>query len=180
MTQDVTVVQRILQLIQDDRHRRRYSYDDASTWDDKAACKTHDGEYLKWFFSQRVDEIIKAKRICATCPIRQECYERAVQRKEPWGIWGGAKFDNGVVVASDIPLADIVDVSQPYQPLTERVTRRQYVRRGSDDGQVPKKTTGTVRLHLAEVSGKEKTEGKVRTSKAVHPDEGEQQQQTSA
>lgn len=30
-----------------------------------------------------------AKKLCAQCPIRQECLEYAVEAKEEWGIWGG-------------------------------------------------------------------------------------------
>lgn len=31
----------------------------------------------------------EAKRICATCVVRAECLEYALQTKEPYGIWGG-------------------------------------------------------------------------------------------
>jgi WhiB family redox-sensing transcriptional regulator len=30
-----------------------------------------------------------AKRICAECPVRQECLEYALRVREPFGIWGG-------------------------------------------------------------------------------------------
>ena len=31
----------------------------------------------------------KAKSICATCLVRDECLEYALTIKEPYGIWGG-------------------------------------------------------------------------------------------
>ena len=30
-----------------------------------------------------------AKRICAMCPVAEECLEYALAHKERWGIWGG-------------------------------------------------------------------------------------------
>jgi WhiB family redox-sensing transcriptional regulator len=34
-----------------------------------------------------------AKAICASCPIRVACYERAVANRERYGIWGGVNFE---------------------------------------------------------------------------------------
>ena len=31
----------------------------------------------------------RAKAICATCPVRSECREYALEIREPHGIWGG-------------------------------------------------------------------------------------------
>lgn len=33
-----------------------------------------------------------AKRVCDGCPARQECFEGAVARAEPHGVWGGRCF----------------------------------------------------------------------------------------
>jgi len=30
-----------------------------------------------------------AKRVCAACPVRQECLDYALRVREPFGIWGG-------------------------------------------------------------------------------------------
>jgi len=35
----------------------------------------------------------KAVAICGACPARAACYERAVQNREGWGIWGGVSFE---------------------------------------------------------------------------------------
>ena len=30
-----------------------------------------------------------AKQLCATCPVRLECFEYAIVSKEPFGVWAG-------------------------------------------------------------------------------------------
>ncbi|HZE17296.1 MAG TPA: WhiB family transcriptional regulator [Mycobacterium sp.] len=44
-----------------------------------------------------------AKALCAGCPIRRECLAAALERAEPWGVWGGEIFDRGSVVSSTRP-----------------------------------------------------------------------------
>src|SRR5699024_8939224 len=44
------------------------------------------------WFAERTDEVESAKALCGTCPIRVECLEGALARKEPWGVWGGEVF----------------------------------------------------------------------------------------
>ncbi len=51
------------------------------------------------WFAERTDEVESAKALCGTCPIRVECLEGALARKEPWGVWGGEVFVDGRVVA---------------------------------------------------------------------------------
>lgn len=31
----------------------------------------------------------RARRVCATCPIQAQCLQRALDDKEPFGVWGG-------------------------------------------------------------------------------------------
>lgn len=45
----------------------------------------------------------RAKRICAPCPVRQLCLAGALQRAEPWGVWGGEIFEAGAVLAQKRP-----------------------------------------------------------------------------
>ena len=40
-----------------------------------------------------------AKAICLTCPLIVPCLEGALERREPWGVWGGQLFLNGKVLA---------------------------------------------------------------------------------
>ena len=35
----------------------------------------------------------KAMAVCAGCPVRARCYQAAAGRREPWGVWGGADFE---------------------------------------------------------------------------------------
>jgi WhiB family redox-sensing transcriptional regulator len=35
------------------------------------------------------DDTRAAKRVCLSCPVKQECLDYALERDEPFGIWGG-------------------------------------------------------------------------------------------
>ncbi|WP_029137234.1 WhiB family transcriptional regulator [Nakamurella lactea] len=67
--------------------------------------KLVDGELPCWsedpdlWFAERPDDIELAKALCAECPIRAACLAGALEREEPWGVWGGELFDHGVVIA---------------------------------------------------------------------------------
>ena len=51
------------------------------------------------WFAERTEQVEEAKAMCQTCPIKAECLEGAVARREPWGVWGGEVFVDGVIVA---------------------------------------------------------------------------------
>jgi WhiB family transcriptional regulator, redox-sensing transcriptional regulator len=55
------------------------------------------------FFAERPDDLEKAKALCAECPARAACLAAALARSEPWGVWGGEIFDQGVVIARKRP-----------------------------------------------------------------------------
>ena len=66
-----------------------------------AACTQMSGDRaarVRVFFSQDRKVIDQAKAICAGCPRREPCLEGALERREPWGVWGGELFRNGHVV----------------------------------------------------------------------------------
>ncbi len=65
------------------------------TWEDVALCRDVD---TALFFSDDVDEIGDAKRICLACPVRTDCLDAAVDRGEQYGIWGGHLFVAGRIV----------------------------------------------------------------------------------
>lgn len=44
-----------------------------------------------------------AKTLCVSCPIRRQCLAAALQRAEPWGVWGGEIFDQGSIVSHKRP-----------------------------------------------------------------------------
>jgi WhiB family redox-sensing transcriptional regulator len=42
------------------------------------------------FFPDKGGSVATAKRICATCDVRQDCLDYALTNGEKYGIWGGA------------------------------------------------------------------------------------------
>lgn len=55
------------------------------------------------FFAERPAELEQAKELCLDCPLRAQCLAGAIDRAEPWGVWGGEIFDRGVVIARKRP-----------------------------------------------------------------------------
>ncbi|WP_369638022.1 WhiB family transcriptional regulator [Nocardia sp. JMUB6875] len=55
------------------------------------------------WFAESPAQLEEAKTLCASCPIRQGCLAAALDRAEPWGVWGGEIFDQGVVIARKRP-----------------------------------------------------------------------------
>lgn len=51
------------------------------------------------FFAERAADVDAAKALCAGCPIRTACLLGAIERREPWGVWGGEVFVEGAIVA---------------------------------------------------------------------------------
>ena len=64
-----------------------------------ASCRSSDGALLELFFSEQLDDIARAKGICAGCALIEPCLEGAIERREPWGVWGGQLFFNGKILA---------------------------------------------------------------------------------
>jgi WhiB family redox-sensing transcriptional regulator len=63
-------------------------------------CRRFDPDL--WFADQPA-ELELAKSLCVDCPVRAECLAGALERQEPWGVWGGEIFDHGVVIARKRP-----------------------------------------------------------------------------
>jgi WhiB family redox-sensing transcriptional regulator len=63
-------------------------------------CRTHDAEL--WFAESPAD-VEFAKSLCQACPARDACLTGALERREPWGVWGGELFVAGVVVPRKRP-----------------------------------------------------------------------------
>ena len=58
-------------------------------------CWTADPDL--WFAESPAD-VEDAKALCIPCPLREACLAGALERREPWGVWGGQLFVAGVVV----------------------------------------------------------------------------------
>ncbi|AMY56132.1 Transcriptional regulator WhiB [Rhodococcus fascians] len=55
------------------------------------------------WFADTPAELEQAKALCAECPIRRTCLSAALDRAEPWGVWGGEILEQGVVIARKRP-----------------------------------------------------------------------------
>lgn len=63
-------------------------------------CRSYDPEV---FFAESPADVEYAKSLCQTCPLREACLAGAKDRREPWGVWGGELFVQGVVVPRKRP-----------------------------------------------------------------------------
>lgn len=73
--------------------------DNALVTDEVIPCRS-DPEL--WFADAPAD-VELAKELCRECPVRSQCLAGAVDRREPWGVWGGELFDSGVIVPRKRP-----------------------------------------------------------------------------
>ena len=63
-------------------------------------CRTFDPDL---WFAETPAELELAKSLCLECPLRVECLAGALERGEPWGVWGGEIFERGAVVPRKRP-----------------------------------------------------------------------------
>ncbi len=63
-------------------------------------CREYDAEL--WFAERPVD-VEFAKTLCGLCPARAQCLAGALDRAEPWGVWGGQLLVQGAIVARKRP-----------------------------------------------------------------------------
>lgn len=64
----------------------------------KARCSDGAGTLARFFFSEDLYEIARAKAICAKCTQQEVCLQAALENREPWGVWGGELISNGHIV----------------------------------------------------------------------------------
>jgi WhiB family transcriptional regulator, redox-sensing transcriptional regulator len=63
-------------------------------------CRVNDPEL---FFAESPADVELAKALCLDCPVRAECLVGALDRREPWGVWGGELFLQGTVIPRKRP-----------------------------------------------------------------------------
>ncbi len=68
-----------------------------------ARCADGNGTLTPLFFSDDVIDIARAKAICSRCQRRATCLQDALDRAEPWGVWGGELLDQGRVIVAKRP-----------------------------------------------------------------------------
>lgn len=61
-------------------------------------CADGNGTLSALFFSEELCDVRRAQAICAKCTSHAECLAGAIERQEPWGVWGGELLENGRVV----------------------------------------------------------------------------------
>ncbi len=64
-----------------------------------ARCADGNGTLTHLFFSDDEFDIARAKAICGKCGLADSCLGDALDRAEPYGVWGGQLLVEGVVVA---------------------------------------------------------------------------------
>lgn len=62
----------------------------------------HAGDPDLWFADAPAD-LERAKTLCVGCPVRRQCLAAALERAEPWGVWGGEIFERGSIVGHKRP-----------------------------------------------------------------------------
>jgi WhiB family redox-sensing transcriptional regulator len=72
----------------------------ASTAKSALPCRNFDPDL---WFADSPGELELAKALCGDCPVRIECLAGALERGEPWGVWGGEIFERGAVVPRKRP-----------------------------------------------------------------------------
>jgi len=69
----------------------------------KPRCADGNGTLTHLFFSDIPLDTARAKAICSKCTLAEDCLSGALDRAEPWGVWGGQLVENGRVVANKRP-----------------------------------------------------------------------------
>ena len=69
---------------------------------DELLLPCHAADPDLWFAESPAD-LERAKSLCAGCPVRRQCLAEALDRGEPWGVWGGEIIDGGTVLARKRP-----------------------------------------------------------------------------
>src|SRR3954453_13866143 len=68
--------------------------------DELLPCRANNPEL--WFAESPAD-VEFAKALCQDCPVRALCLDGALERREPWGVWGGQLFRQGAVIPRKRP-----------------------------------------------------------------------------
>jgi WhiB family redox-sensing transcriptional regulator len=63
--------------------------------EDLLPCRVNDSEL---WFAESPEDVELAKALCRDCPVRDLCLHGALERQEPWGVWGGELFLRGEVI----------------------------------------------------------------------------------
>jgi len=69
------------------------------------------------FFAESPQDVEQAKAMCRGCRARLACLAGALERREPWGVWGGELLMSGAIVPRKRPRGrprkDLVTIGAP-------------------------------------------------------------------
>ena len=82
-------------------------------------CADGNGTLTPLFFSDDVIDIARAKAICAKCVLSSNCLADALERQEPWGVWGGELLAGGRIVRQKRPCGRPPKVPRPELVIDE-------------------------------------------------------------
>ena len=72
------------------------------------------------FFAESPRDVEQAKAMCRGCRARLACLAGALERREPWGVWGGELLVSGAIVsrkrARGRPRKDVVTIGANAWP----------------------------------------------------------------
>lgn len=68
--------------------------------DSAIPCRANNPEL---WFAELPGDVEFAKTLCQACPVQAMCLDGALERREPWGVWGGELFLQGVVIPRKRP-----------------------------------------------------------------------------
>ena len=68
--------------------------------DELLPCRVNNSDL---WFAESPQDVEFAKALCKDCPVRAMCLDGALERREPWGVWGGELFLQGVVIPRKRP-----------------------------------------------------------------------------
>ena len=80
---------------------------DAWDWQLRGACRGMDNAVF--FHPERergaakVERELRAKAVCRTCPVIEQCRQHALSVQEPYGVWGGLTAAERALIAEPRP-----------------------------------------------------------------------------
>jgi WhiB family transcriptional regulator, redox-sensing transcriptional regulator len=72
----------------------------AGSAENSLPCRVLDPEL---WFAESPHDVEYAKQLCLDCPVQAICLSGALDRREPWGVWGGELFLQGTVIPRKRP-----------------------------------------------------------------------------
>ncbi|CAB4573354.1 unannotated protein [freshwater metagenome] len=89
-----------------------------------ARCADGNGTLTPLFFSDVNVDIARAKAVCRRCSLSDACLRGALEREEPWGVWGGELIESGRIIADRRPRGRPSVLPKPILVIDEDRTLR--------------------------------------------------------